>query len=311
MEEIIYDDNKNIYKNSVPSNYADLLMAIVLWDDVYYPLNKYSSWNKEQSEFKNVLIPLEDDLEIGKDESIRELYLSKGISLDDFYWLKWDNTFFSLNDDIVGCGAIRYLSLCSKNQLDYYPCSLRQDFIRKYCNIKKTCEILSRIKLQHSFTKNIEEYYQDTFHALMEFDNLTIKMPVLAKYIISNSNENMSPVDFSLHLKNYGSVIGYRRFLNEIDNAIENHDWQELNFLLKCSNDAINDILLINRKEIGCVSINLFPIPQLLFNHPIEATLNLSKDFTHFHKFIRNKKKMFNLVFLKDLTKYAVNDMNF
>lgn len=307
MEEVIADiRNKRTHCSNY---YAELLMAIVLWDEVYYPLNEYNWWNTIPSQVQNKLQQLDDLKEDGKNESIKELYRYKGISDEEFYWLKWKEPFLTDPEDIVSSGAIRYLELSRKNGLDYLPCAKRQNFLRQYCSIDNIQTTLSRIRLQGALTKTIKEYYVETYKSLIDFSNLEIKMPVLVNFIIDNASDNMSPIDFAFHLKNEGAVIKYRNYLREIEVALEKQDWKELRYLLGCSDDAINSVILMDKKRLNGISVGIFPIPSIMYkNDKITANISSNPSLT-IEGFEKHFKK-FNLIFLKDITKYAINDMH-
>lgn len=307
MEEVIADirDHKIHYSNY----YAELLMAIVLWDEIYYPLNEYNWWNSIPSQVQNRLQPIDDLKEDGKNESVKELYRYKGLSDEDFYWLKWKEPILLDTEDIVCSGAIRYLALSGKNGLDYLPCVKRQNFLREYCSIDNMKKSLSRIRLQESLTKTIKEYYIETYNSLIDFSNFEIKMPILVNFIIDNASNDMSPIDFAFHLKNEGAVVKYRSYLNEVEMALEKQNWKELRHLLRCSADAVNSIISMDRKKLNGISVSVFPTPSIMFkNDIIDATLSSSPSLT-IAGFEKHFKK-FNLIFLKDITKYAINDMH-
>lgn len=307
MEEVIADIRDQKIRHS--NYYAELLMAIVLWDEVYYPLNKYNWWNSIPSQVQNMLQPLEDLNEDGKSKSLKELYRFKGISDEELYWLKWKEAVLSDSEDIISSGAIRYLALSGKNGLDYLPCAKRQNFLRKYCSIDNIQTSLSRIRLQGSLTKTIKEYYTETYKSLVDFSNLEIKMPVLSNFIIDNTSNNMSPIDFAFHLKNEGAVVKYRSYLREIEIALEKQNWRELRYLLRCSDDAINSVISIDKKRLIGISVNILPTPSIMFKYNTTTATISSSPSLAIDGFEEHLKK-FNLTFLKDVTKYAINDMH-
>lgn len=304
MEEVIADiRDQKIHRSNY---YAELLMAIVLWDEVYYPLNKYNWWNSIPSQAQNMLRPLEDEKEDGKNESIKALFRFKGLSEEEFDWLKWREPIVSDPEDIISSGAIRYLALSGKNGLDYLPCVQRQNFLRKYCGADNMRISLSRMNLQGDLTKTIKEYYVETYKALIDFSSLEIKMPVLANFIIDNAARDMTPVDFAFHLKNEGAVIKYRNYLRELEIALEKQNWKELRHLLRCSEDAVNSVISMDRNRLNGISVSFFPTPAIILkNNKIEASISSSPSLTIGE--IGSRK--FNLTFLRDITKYAINDM--
>ena len=307
MEEVVSDiKGKKINQSDY---YERLLMAIVLWDEVYYPKNKYNYWNAISSEVKNALLPLDDDNESGKEEAIKRLYDYKKIPIDEYYRLKCKEPFLFRREDAINCGAIRYLMLSSSNGLDYLPCDERREFLFKYLNENTIRTYLSRMNLQNNLTKTIEEYYVESYKMLADFTNLKIKMPILSKYIFENTPESMTPVDFAFHLKNEGQVVKYRKYLDEIENALETQDWKELRYLNRCSEDAVNSVLLLDKKRLKGITVRILPTPSIMFNTSnVAAGLSLSPSFSinNFEKLFRK----FNLTFIKDITKYAIDDMH-
>lgn len=306
MEEVIADINAQ--RTHCSSYYAELLMSIVLWDEVYYPLNQYNWWNSVPSQVKDTLIPIEDFKEEGKYESIKELYRYKGVSEEEFYWLKWKEQTLLDPEDTINSGAIRYLALSNKYGLNYLPCAKRHKFLQEYCSKNNMNILLSRIKLQDNLTKTIEEYYTETYKALLDFSNLEIKMPILVNYIIDNSTDNMTPVDFAFHLKNEGNVVRYREYLNSIENSLEHQNWKELRNLLLYSEDAVNSVISMDKKRLNGITVGILPVPSIIFKHKNITTTISSKPSLTIENFEKSFKK-FNLTFLKDITKYAINDM--
>lgn len=307
MEEVIADiRDQKIHRSNY---YAELLMAIVLWDEVYYPLNKYNWWNSIPSQVQNMLQPVDDLKEEGRNESIRELYRYKGISDEELYWLKWKEPILLDPDDIVSSSAIRYLALSGKNGFDYLPCAKRKNFLRKYCSIENIQTALSRIKLQGALNQTIKGYYMETYKSLIDFSNLEIKMPVLVNFIIDNASNDMSPIDFAFHLKNEGAVVKYRSYLREIEVALEKQNWKELRYLLRCSDDAISSVISMDKKRLKGISVGIFPTPSIMFKHDnITATISTSPILAIEH-FEKHFKKL-NLTFIKNITEYAINDMH-
>lgn len=131
----------------------------------------------------------------------------------------------------------------------------------------------------------------------------------LLMVIIDNASNDMSPIDFAFHLKNEGAVVKYRLYLREIELALEKQNWKELRYLLRCSNDAVNSVISMDKKRLNGISVGIFPTPSIMFKHDkITATMSTSPTLSieHFEKHF----KKFNITFLKDVTKYAINDMH-
>lgn len=293
MENVIADINDNLIPKSRP--YADLLSAIMLWDNVYYPANHHNWWLTYPSQIKDALQPIEDINEQYRDEAVK-LYChflgkpgdTSPVDADDIYWYKQQ---MFPTTTAIGEGAFRYMLLSNKYDCDYLPCEERQIFLRGFYSRERLMAGLTRMKFQSNFDKTIEDYYKETYRAL-DFSQLKFEMPVLANYIIDNTPPNMSPFDFALHLKHERALIEFRQYLELVENALEHQNWSSLRYLLKNSEDVINGVIAIDKKKIASIDMTVFPMPSI----------SLSTDV-----FIPKRK--IHLTFLKDLTNYAINDM--
>lgn len=167
MEEVVSDINDNRVHNS--KNYADLLMAIVLWDEVYYPENSHNWWKSFPSQVQNVLQPIEDNKEQRYQSALQNLSfrslipLMCGLSQSDV-----------IQSDIIGTAALHYAKLSNNNGCDYLPCKKRQSFLMKYMDPQNVQRSLTRMKMQGNLDKSIEEYYTDTYQSLLDFSGLKL-----------------------------------------------------------------------------------------------------------------------------------------
>lgn len=102
-------------------------------------------------------------------------------------------------------------------------------------------------------------------------------MLVLVNFIIDNASNDMSPIDFAFHLKNEGTVVKYRSYLRKIEFALEKQDWKELRNLLRCSDDAVNSVISMDKKRLNGISVGIFPTPSIMFKYDkITATISTS-----------------------------------
>ena len=301
MENVVRSIFNNDTRHS--RSYADLLMAIILWEDVYYPNNSKSIWNVFPSQVQDKLHPIYDY----ENEDSKEPYKQE-IGDEVGCWLEWKEG-PQKEPEIVSRNALRYMMLSSKNGCDYLPCEKRKSFLLKYFSPQRIQKALYRMKMQGSLDKTIEEYYSDTYKALLDFSDLNFEMPVLANFIFDNTPKGMTSVDYAFHLKNEGPVINYRKYLSHVEDALETQNWSELRYLLGCSTDVISDITSLDKKQIFSIGASIIPIPSLLlqiggFNitaSPSTISIAVEK--------CGSFKKM-HLTFLRDLTKYAINDMH-
>lgn len=284
MNKIMVDNwfMKNVYEYIKFNNtdysplYYDLLMAIILWDEVYYPQNKYSNiWGNDPSPLQNLLLPI-----------IKPEFEYSGKVVDDI--------------------ALKYLELSYNNECDYLPCPLRRDFLAKNYQYRS----LNRMKIQNILDNEIEDYYNKTFAFFSDSFDFRIKMPVLVNFTLNNTPKDMESIDYALHLKNEGAVVNYRRYLKKMEDSIENQDWIELRFLLKHFGDTINDIIILDNNHISCVNTSVAITPSVLFDFSsnylkgsLPISLLVKENFLKKHKI--------HLTFLRDLTQFAITDLKF
>lgn len=267
-------------ENSYSYSYYDLLMAVILWDDIYYPAH---------GSFFDPLLK-------GLAEEIQKLCFPIRERV------------FAYSGDIVDEVAIKYLELSHRHNCDYLPCSKRQDFFKR--SSIEQYQTLYRLKLQNHLDNDIEEYYRETFDFFSDSFSFTIKTPVLVQYAIANAPDGMTAIEYALHLRNEGATINYRKYLEEIEENLNLQKWGELRHLLKLSEDVVQDVIALDKKHIGNLNMSVSITPSVLFdfvsnNAKLSAPILLSiKD-----KFLNSSK--IHLTFLRDLTKFAVNDLKF
>lgn len=302
MEQVVADLRRK--KENSSKSYANLLMAIVLWDEVYYPENTYSSWNSFPSQVQNVLRPIDCRNEEEND-------CLTWLSCDDHY-MSYDSGFQILRKqklDIVGAGALRYMKLSNDNECDYLPCEERQYFFSQYDNQHVMQKSLARLKMHGNLDKSIEEYYTDTYKALLDFSDIKLKMPILVNFIFDNTPKGMTPVDYAFHLKNEGAVIKYRKYLSQVEDALEKQNWKDLRFLLRCSSDAVSEITSLDKDNLSSIGVRILPMPSILLKYDgVSADISSTPSF-EIKMSIQNPFRRIHLTFLKELTRYAINDM--
>lgn len=265
-----------------PESLSVLLAALVLWDNVYYPMNSASYWkevNVEKSKWQREIESLQeavcffDDNNEAFDVEQRLFFTNNRDLFDE------DTT------AVVAVGALRYLSLSNSRGLDYLPCAQRRQFIAKYPNVCKT--VIDRIDTLRPLDKEVKEFINDLNK---EYDSnfLSIKAPILTKYIRDNTPEDMSHVEFALHLRHEGPVVQYRRYLDEVENAINHQNIRELIRLGEYSKEIVRDIVNSDDTIISA-QYNILPMPGI----SVSKSTNISKKL--------------HLTFLKELVNNAIN----
>lgn len=254
--------------------YADLLTALVLWDEIYYPNNELSQYWKNTGlgeQLSNFIKPYEDKNQMFLErarELYKEYYLDKGT-------------------EIVVSGAIRYLMLSNSLNCDYLAYKSRAQFINTYNPIKEMSYNINRKEYTNFLDKNIIDKFKE-LNEILGRNVFEFEMPVLVDYIIQNTPDDMSYIQHALKLRKEKSVIKYRKFMTEMEKELKNCNWKKIFEFQEASRDLVNDITKIDKKHIINVSMSISVTPSL----------NISKDFV-----IKNKK--INLTFFKKLIKFA------
>lgn len=192
MEDVIC----NYDRKGISESYGNVLSALVLWDEIQFPTNERDFW-------KHVNIP--DDRWAREVEILRQNI--KPIDDADELFDKEKRSFFRCNKDIfdesitevVGVGAMRYLSLSNYLGLDYLPCEKRREFIHRYPDICR--ESFNRINSLKPLDSEIEKVIDEI---TQEFGScfLTISRPVLVDYIRDNTPKDIPP------FLTYGIFVG-------------------------------------------------------------------------------------------------------
>lgn len=305
MEEVLADIHDNKTRFSEP--YSELLMAIVLWDSVYYPQNSYNWWNCFPSEVQNMLLPLDDSRENGYKHSLYLQYRYKGYSKEEYQWINWKDIPPS-ESDIVASGALRYMALSATNNCDYLPCTRRQRFLRKLNSKRLIQADLSRLKCMTNLDSQVKSYYIDTWGKLVDFSSLELEMPILTRYIFDYTPDIMTPVDYAFHLRETGPVIAYRNYLTQLEAALETQNFKELDYLLKASKDAIAEVLSLNKKAIGSVEVTIFPRPSILLKLGDIKVSFSPNPVIAVGTTVPNFQKKIQLTFLKNLARFATHE---
>lgn len=151
VENIVTCNSEDNCK-SYNKEYIDLLEAVILWDNLYYPENEYSTFWKyfgQDQSIKKIIKPLQY-AEVDFADEIEKI-LKDVPYLGDF-------------KEIVAKGAIKYLLLSNKNGLNYYPCEKRSIFLEQnnfLYNLLKDKELINRLELMRIFDGEIIKYYEE------------------------------------------------------------------------------------------------------------------------------------------------------
>lgn len=275
----IYEDDIKSYNKE----YIDLLEAIILWDDLYYPENTYSSWWKyidQEHSIKRIIKPIQDDEKDFNDE-IEEI-LKNIHNTNNFTKTVYE-------------GAVKYMLFSNKNGLNYFPCEKRCIFLEQ-SNLFNSFKDVSRFDLIGTLDKEIMKYYEE-LNKFFGKNVFSFELPLLADYIIQNTPNSMSHIDFAIKLRQDRHIVNYRKYLNEIEMAINTAQWNKLLKFEEETKGLVKDIFE-EKNIVDSISVNLLALPSFSVsttNLPFKKNLHLS--FLHkLGKFAYKERKNSSLL---------------
>lgn len=262
LEELTIDLNNSV-KLLRNTAFHNILEAIVLWDNIYFPNNEHSGfWNymSYEMDFKGFLLEYQDN---------NEFYNSSELLYEKYCDEKYTKN--------LACGAIRYSMLAENLGFDYLPCEKRGQFIRE----SNICSIMTEEKglyvngqinnaitrkdfcnpINHevkSYFKEFNDYYGKT---VFEF-----KLPVLANYIINTKPQEMSYFEYAKSLKKSLSVKLFLKYLNDVEAEISKGNFIPCYRFQKDVQELVEDICKMDKKFIFSIGGSLIPKPIINFD---------------------------------------------
>lgn len=285
LENIIHDlDNIDLLLRN--PTFHNILEALFLWDNIYFPKNEFSLyWNLllEDSVLKNILIPLEDNEEF--EEESRALYN-----------IHYRQNHYTEN---IACGAIRYIMLSAENRIDYLPCPQRSEFIQE-SNINKLLFNygqmpvngrnnipMPRKELWSTLDRELKKYYIE-FEKQYSNSYYEVELPVLANYIIYSKPDNINYFEYARSLKRKLFADILIKYIEKTEKDIANGNFVANNVFKNDMKDIVDSICSNDRRLITVRSAKLFP------------TLSYS--------FYLNDIRKINFIFARKIVKYAVTN---
>lgn len=218
LHDITYLPNKNDLEN--------LLMAILLWDEIYFWDNGRTTWWKEEPDMANKLPPLTGlvvppnvELEVN---SIR-------------------------NADTVVSGAQQYLLIAERCGLDYLPKQERYQYLTS-----KEHVIWQKLFIE-KMEKDIQEYYNDLMKMVGNIQ-LRFQFPLLVDYIRSQAGDSdyTDYIAVALHLRQTGPLYNMRSWIENLHNYIDAGNWSEVKYYIKSVEDIVPTIHSPLIKDVQC-----------------------------------------------------------
>ena len=305
MEDVVEELKSIKYEES--QSLKELLLCIMLWDEIYYPKNKHNWWNTVPSEVQNHLIGIDDSKETGLDWSLRMEGYFEGYCVDMDDWVRMKKC-YPTKDDVINAGALRYMRLSHLYGCDYMPCSSRRNYINSIQS--SGASLVSKIDFQSHIDNEIKEIYIDTFKEVKDLiPKPVIEMPLITDYIFKNRSNNMSPIDYAMHLKNENKVVKYREYLDALSNAIENHNIFEFKYLIDISKEVVSEVIETDKKGLLNTKFRISFFPSALFKMSIggfDLTAGVNPVVLEMGYKTQQNNSKFQLSFLKELTEQLI-----
>lgn len=208
VERII--DNFSNNKNMISDDVKALLIALVLWEDVYYLDNEYSSWwkyivdNMQEYSFLKQLKPLK--------------YTSESVIFEaEFKYLEAYSMQYTSQ---VAQGALEYLYLANEKALSYLPLGKRARFIQENDLYKYFRIYYNRIDAIEKVDEDVLEYYEE-LNKMLRKAKLEFHPSCLYGYINKSADTVLDMFNCAMDLKSEKMVKDFRRWANDFENDIK------------------------------------------------------------------------------------------
>lgn len=265
----------------------NLLMAILLWDQIYFWDNdKTTSWRYHSQityglpSLMGLVLPLELKLEV---ESLA-------------------------GADVIANGAQQYLLIAEKNGIDYLPKQERYQYLtsKKYYHMRNA--VWQKI-LTETVEKSVQEYYDDLMKMIGNIQ-LQFRFPLLLDYVGSQMeqrgdydvffaphtyNGRSSPYHFiqeyivaALHMRETAPLCNMRSWINDLHLYIDKGNWMEV----KNSMSHVGDI-------VSMIKAPLAKNVTFQVGIPLSASINIPSNQ------LKGSNKT-QLTFLHDIAKFGL-----
>lgn len=260
----------NTYEHLETPNeeYIRLIEAIILWDNVYFIENEFSSvWQDILWRFgyKKYLTPFPN-------KSFKDVTLKA----------KEQYT----TNTLIQEGAVKYSSFCNTHHVAYLPCKERAIFLRK-CNFIE--EYINRKDIMNFLDKTIFDYYK-SLNERFGTNKIRFSFPVLFDYVAANSNDNFF-LRTALRIKEQKEVVLFRKWLSDTEKNLQSGNLKELEKLLIYLPKLIEDLTKVTTKT------KMFDF-QIALTPGINIPISVGGSYKH----------LIHVDFLRQLSTFAINE---
>lgn len=224
------------YKKSQLDDLENLLMAILLWDQIYFWDNGKTAYWKNESQIVNRL------------PSLTGLVLPPEVELEAERLA---------GTDVIADGAHQYQFIAEKNGLDYLPKQERYQYLtsEKYYHIRNA--VWQKISIK-AVEKSVQAYY-DELTKMMENIQLQFRFPLLLDYVASQYDMFFAPhphnarntvpyyfineyIAVALHMRETAPLCNMRSWIQDLHLYIDNGNWVEVKHSMSHVRDIVSMI---------------------------------------------------------------------
>ncbi len=276
------------YEKSELANLENLLMAILLWDQIYFWDNGTTAYWKNESKL------------------MRELPSLTGLVLPpevEFAVQSLTGT------DVVADGAQQYLLIAGENGIDYLPKQERYQYLtsKKYYHTRNA--VWQKV-ITETVEKSVQEYY-DELVKMMGNIQLQFRFPLLLDYVGSQMKEigdydkffaphthnvrSTAPYYFvseyitaALHMRETAPLYNLRSWIKDLHLYIDKGNWVEVRHSMSHVEDIVSMIRAPLAKDV-----------TFQVGIPLSASMNIPSNR------LKGSHKT-QLTFLHDIAKFAL-----
>ena len=270
------------------------LYALVFWDDIYSVnrngrgYREYVHYDYYARKSKNICQTVTKRNEICERCNVNQISMDTvayALAADKIYFRH-----FSRNTDyLIAEGAILYFLLGYNLGYNILISKERTQFLSDEHYIDR---LYSRKDYLDSLDKEITKFY-DEINKKIGKKVICFDTPVYADYICRHAKTFSDAIDIALQIKNEQAVIDYRKAMDKMEEALNDGNFVEFNQYISTIPEIVNSII---KKCIPTqiVEFGFNPLPNISTSMSVDVRLN--------------KKKKFQLRFIKDIAEYGLEN---
>jgi len=326
------NQNINDFKEDEKECWDYIIMALVMWDDLFYLPSRYSinihdiGAQKLKNEIASPLFNNTTDhiSNVFSEESI-QVFVDKGIwdkcitnkDISDFARYIYNSIYKDSSNESYKIAnkhfienaehdARKYLFLSSFLGINYLPHPIRAQEIHKNNLVKElntNIHKFSRLNMLKAVDKEVEAFY-DKLNKDTETD-FELSAPLLLNYIRKNANNLDEELKFALEIRNHNDVKLFRSEMDSLEESVYKGDKTQINKVIERIRDVSKQIVSSVYTDYGEIEdkIKFYPFKAIktgLLEDIIGFEINYKK------KINNNRKRSIGLTFVSTLIKTEI-----